>query len=62
MIPAQTIQALKTIEAALVEAGASITDVVRTRIYMANIDHWQEVGGGMGRSSVRFGRQPRWWR
>ena len=40
---AQTIQALKTIEAALVEAGASITDVVRTRIYMANIDQWQEV-------------------
>ena len=45
---AQTIQALKTIEAALVEAGASITDVVRTRIYMANIDQWQEVGWAHG--------------
>ncbi len=45
---AQTIQALKTIEAALVEAGASIGDVVRTRIYMANIDQWQEVGRAHG--------------
>ena len=41
---AQTMQALKSIEAALVQAGASIADVVRTRIYMANIDQWQEVG------------------
>ena len=45
---AQTIQALKTIEAALVQAGASIADVVRTRIYMANIDQWQEVGRAHG--------------
>ena len=45
---AQTIQALKTIEAALVQSGASIADVVRTRIYMANIDQWQEVGRAHG--------------
>jgi enamine deaminase RidA (YjgF/YER057c/UK114 family) len=45
---AQTIQALKTIEAALVQAGASMADVVRTRIYMANIDQWQEVGRAHG--------------
>jgi enamine deaminase RidA (YjgF/YER057c/UK114 family) len=45
---AQTIQAFKTIEAALKQAGASLNDVVRTRIYMANIDQWQEVGRAHG--------------
>lgn len=45
---AQTIQAFKTIEAALMQAGASLNDVVRTRIYMANIDQWQEVGRAHG--------------
>ena len=44
----QTIQTFKTIEAALKEAGASLNDVVRTRIYMANIDQWQEVGRAHG--------------
>jgi len=45
---AQTIQTFKTIEAALKEAGSSLNDVVRTRIYMANIDQWQEVGRAHG--------------
>jgi enamine deaminase RidA (YjgF/YER057c/UK114 family) len=45
---AQTIQTFKTIEAALHQAGAALVDVVRTRIYMANIDQWQEVGRAHG--------------
>lgn len=45
---AQTLQALKTIEAALQQAGARISDVVRTRIYLTNIEQWQEVGRAHG--------------
>jgi len=45
---AQTIQTFKTIEVALKEAGASLSDVVRTRIYMTDIEQWQEVGRAHG--------------
>lgn len=43
-IAAQTRDALRRIESALEQAGAALTDVVRTRIYVTDISRWREVG------------------
>jgi enamine deaminase RidA (YjgF/YER057c/UK114 family) len=44
----QTKQILRTISDVLDEAGASITDVIRTRIYVIDISQWDEVGRAHG--------------
>jgi enamine deaminase RidA (YjgF/YER057c/UK114 family) len=43
-IAAQTREALRRIEVALAQAGATLADVVRTRIYVTDISRWREVG------------------
>ena len=41
---AQTRAILATIKTALEGAGARLEDVVRTRVYLTDIAHWEEVG------------------
>ena len=45
---AQSVQALRNIEAALAQAGARMADVVRTRVFTTDISRWQEIGRAHG--------------
>ena len=44
----QTKYVIKKIEKALIELGATLNDVVKTRIYVSNIHNWQQIGKAHG--------------
>ncbi len=47
-VRAQTVQALSNVKVALEAVGANLADVVRTRIFVLDIDEWEKIGGVHG--------------